>query len=359
MKRYFIRLTTVSALFTLIALIIPVPAQAQLDFSACEGVVPNGLINDECMTLMESFPEPMVIPITQDVTTLSQYSFWHVIADNANVYDAPGGAIARQIPPGFNFVRVIDVIDGWVQIETGEWMQDSDVEYKEASYFNGVRILNGLETQFAWVLGDLFSSEYPGAPQDADKGKLFFRYDLVNIYGQVEGDDGWTWYMVGPNQWLEQRMVAKAFLVERPEDVEGRWVAVDLYEQTLVAYEDDTPIFATLVSSGLAGTETNEGVFEVWARLDTDTMSGFTGAPNGYALQSVPWVMYFDDSISLHGTYWHDVFGYRASRGCVNLTISDANHVYRWFKESLPDEDGNIVSYVYVHSSGEYRSPGR
>ncbi len=32
-------------------------------------------------------------------------------------------------------------------------------------------------------------------------------------------------------------------------------------------------------------------------------MSGATGAPSAYALQLVPWVMYFDKSISLHGTY--------------------------------------------------------
>ena len=88
-------------------------------------------------------------------------------------------------------------------------------------------------------------------------------------------------------------------------------------------------------------------------------MSGFTGAPNGYALQSVPWVMYFDDSISLHGTYWHNVFGYRASRGCVNLSISDANFLYHWFDDTAPNDDGEIINYVYVHSSGEYRAPGR
>ena len=88
-------------------------------------------------------------------------------------------------------------------------------------------------------------------------------------------------------------------------------------------------------------------------------MSGFTGAPNGYALTSVPCVMYFDESISLHGTYWHDVFGYRSSRGCVNLSISDAHHLYGWFSETTPDEDGAVINYVYVHSSGEYRAPGR
>ena len=39
----------------------------------------------------------------------------------------------------------------------------------------------------------------------------------------------------------------------RPPDVgDGeRWIAVNLSTQTLVAYEGDTPVFETLVSSGL------------------------------------------------------------------------------------------------------------
>jgi hypothetical protein len=160
--------------------------------------------------------------------------------------------------------------------------------------------------------------------------------------------------MVGPDQWIEQRMVAKAFKIDKPEGVEGRWVAIDLYEQTLVAYEDDTPVYATLISSGLPNTTTNEGLFDVWARVERDGMSGATGAPNAYALQSVPWVLYFDDAISLHGTYWHDLFGYRQSRGCVNLTISDAKWIFEWTAGGEINEDGEPSTQVYVYSSGEY-----
>jgi lipoprotein-anchoring transpeptidase ErfK/SrfK len=81
-------------------------------------------------------------------------------------------------------------------------------------------------------------------------------------------------------------------------------------------------------------------------------MSGATGAPSAYALQSVPWVQYFDESISLHGTYWHDTFGYRHSHGCVNLSISDARWVYEFFNPTIA---AGQAAYVYVHSSDEYR----
>jgi len=66
--------------------------------------------------------------------------------------------------------------------------------------------------------------------------------------------------------------------------------------------------------------------------------------------------MYFDNDISLHGTYWHDGFGYRHSHGCVNLSISDAHYLFNWTTDVEPDEDGDILTYVYVYSSGEYGS---
>ncbi len=346
----------------LAALLVVLAASAQassFSFDVCADTVPGAEIDSECLALMESFPEPRaLVTVEQDRYTLSNYAFWKVDTEFANVYNAPGGSVTRLIGQGFNFVQVLNASDpNWVEIAGGEWMQAADVRYVEPSYFTGVQILDGLQNRFAWTLGTFYTSAYPGGPQDSDNGRLLFRYDRVNLFAEAYDDEGWRWYMVGPDQWIEQRLVAKPLPVDRPEGVEGRWVAVDLYEQTLVAYEHDTPLFATLISSGLPGTETNEGVFDVWASLPRDRMSGAAGAPNGWDLQSVPWVMYFDDSISLHGTYWHDHFGYRKSRGCVNLSISDARWVFDWMMEgSGATADPNAK--VYVYSSGEYRSSG-
>ncbi len=216
---------------------------------------------------------------------------------------------------------------------------------------------NGIEYPFAWILDKtgIYTSEYPGGPPSEATGRIPIRYERVNIFAEAVGADGWIWYMIGPNQWVNQRFVAVVKPVERPAGVQGRWAAVDLYEQTLVAYEDDTPVFATLVSTGLPGWDTNEGIFTVWARLAVGNQSGATGAPDSYALESVPWIMYFDGDISFHGAYWHDDFGYRRSHGCVNMTISDARYLFEWTGASTPDENGEIVTYVYVYSSGTYR----
>src|SRR5204863_6795328 len=116
----------------------------------------------------------------------------------------------------------------------------------------------------------------------------------------------------------------------RPADSSAKWVSVDLYEQVLIAYEGDTMVFATLISSGLTQFQTNIGVFKVWRQSKTTPMSGAMGQPDFYSLPSVPYVMFFDNDISLHGTYWHDGFGFKHSHGCVNMSISDAHWLYDW-----------------------------
>lgn len=307
-----------------------------------------------CIEFMNSHPVPSVDEIRLDVDTLNQYSFWRVGPQAISTYSEPGGAPTGSIPEGFNFVNVVNQIDGWIQSEDGQWINTSDAYYVETSQFTGVKLPESWTLPFGWILDTtgIYASTYPGGEPDESTGLVPLHYQRFNIFAEVIDDEGWHWYLVGPNQWIKQVYMTVIKPVDRPSQVMGRWVAVDLFEQSLVAYEGNTPIFATLISTGLPGTETNEGVFEVWARLERDAMSGATGAPNAYALQSVPWVQYFDESISLHGTYWHDTFGYRRSRGCVNLSISDASWVYDFF---TPYTASGQPTYVYVYSSGEYR----
>lgn len=353
------RVITLMIVLTALGMVAVAPVQANFDFSVCEGTQPLSDIAKPCLDLMSSYPEPAVVEVALDKFSLSNYSFWKVEVTDAPIFDAPGGGVIRTTGPGFNFVNVVDYtsVPDWVQIEGGAWMRADEVRFVEASTFKGVQVLDGLANTFAWSLGDIFTSRYPGGPQDPETGRLFFRFDRMNIFAEAYDDEGWRWYMVGPNQWIEQRLVSKPLKAERPEGVSGRWISVDLYEQALVAYENDTPVFATLISSGLPGTETNEGLFNVWAALPKDRMSGAAGAPNQWDLQSVPWVMYFDGSISLHGTYWHHNFGYRRSRGCVNLSISDARFIFEWITEKAENaKEPNVP--VYVWSSGEYRRTG-
>lgn len=311
----------------------------------------------DCLAMMAAFPIPNFERVDRDHFSLDKYSFWRVNRDGANLYNAPGGQTVGMIPAGFNFINVINTgVDGWIQDKSGRWIQREDAKPERPSGFTGMLLPDGWTHPYAIILDrtGVYASQRPGEAASADSGFITRRYRLVNIFARAEDSARNVWYLVGPGQWIRQEMVAKFAPSDRPDDVSGRWVAVDLFEQTLIAYEDDKPVFATVISSGMKAWETDEGVHEVWARLISDSMSGEAGGANAYALQSVPWVMYFNRGQSLHGTYWHDSFGYRRSKGCVNLSISDARWIYDWMLDAAPDEDGEISNFVYVFSTGVY-----
>jgi lipoprotein-anchoring transpeptidase ErfK/SrfK len=129
-----------------------------------------------------------------------------------------------------------------------------------------------------------------------------------------------------------------------------RWIDVSIQSQTLVLWEGDRPVYATLVSTGkdgphdAMGMTTPQGIFRVQQKHVTTTMDS-TVADGEFELRDVPWVMYFKGGYALHGAYWHDDFGRARSHGCVNLSPVDARYVFEW---SLPD--------VPEHWHGAYAS---
>jgi hypothetical protein len=104
-----------------------------------------------------------------------------------------------------------------------------------------------------------------------------------------------------------------------------KWFDVDLSEQRLRAYEGNTIVRTTLVSTGTAEHPTPTGQFRIYIKLRYDDMSG-----PGYYLPDVPFVMYFYQGYAIHGTYWHSNFGYPMSHGCVNLATAEAEWAYNW-----------------------------
>jgi lipoprotein-anchoring transpeptidase ErfK/SrfK len=295
---------------------------------------------------MLAHPSPNVRQLEVAESDLDKYAFARVLGGSTTLYDGPGGNAVGTLDAGFNYVTPIQRRGDWTEIETGRWVPNNVLGYVSASHYSGVLIDSSLAYPMAWMLLDTKPSTIPGLKPDKATPQID-RYTRVNIFATIKVGD-WEWYLVGPGQWVEQRRVARLIPAQKPDGVKGRWVAVDLYEQVMIAYEDDQMVFATLISSGLPKWSTNEGLFRIWARAEATTMSGAMGEPDFYYLQAVPWVMYFDHSISLHGTYWHDGFGYRHSHGCVNMSITDSRWVYNWTQGFYND------TWVDVWSSGTY-----
>jgi L,D-transpeptidase catalytic domain len=117
----------------------------------------------------------------------------------------------------------------------------------------------------------------------------------------------------------------------RPEEVawNEHWIDVDLSTQTLVAYEGDTPVLTTLISSGLPQWPTVTGQYRTYLKFESQNMSGYHLGYN-YYLPDVPYVMYFFEDYAIHGAYWHNAFGTPMSHGCVNARPEDADWLFAW-----------------------------
>jgi LysM repeat protein len=111
----------------------------------------------------------------------------------------------------------------------------------------------------------------------------------------------------------------------------ARWIDIDLTEQRLTAYQGDTAVFSTLVSTGTSRHPTPVGEFDVRTKIDSQTMSGAD-----YYLPNVQYVMYFAGANAIHGTYWHNNFGHPMSHGCVNLPTPEAAWLYNWASIGTP-----------------------
>lgn len=255
---------------------------------------------------------------------------------------AEGTGQTGELGDGFVYLYYVDSLNvgGTTVYATSRgYVRSGDVSAFEPPTFTGRAFSRTPSRPFGWVISGTFTARQPGVESYTDH--WLGKFDLVQIYA-VERVGEWDWYQVGRDEWIEQRNVARVVPdPTRPPGVEGdRWVSVNLYEQTVTAYQGGELVFATMVSTGRNGFWTKPGTFQVWAKLERDLMTGgFPGQEGFYHLESVPWVLYFDQARALHGTYWHARFGTTTSRGCVNLTLTDAQWIYNFSEEG---------TYVYV-----------
>ena len=300
--------------------------------------------------------EPRFVPpaAVQDEFVL-EASYGRLV-DFANVYEQPtrNSPIIRNAGDGFLYSSIAgqqinEQGEHWYMINLGEYVHSDDIVLTQQSTFRGVEITSQPDRPFGWVVSRNFTpSSEPGGEADPRFGEMY-RYDFFEVYDAVAADDERLWYSLGDGRWVEQGHVSLVDVTTRPEDVgaDEYWVEVDLYEQTLAAYEGDTMVFATLISSGLKWWPTREGLFQVWDRWQQTKMSGAEGREDYYFVEDVPHTMYFDQTmeIALHGAYWHDRFGYKHSHGCVNMPVQDSEWVYNW----SADADHDL--WVFVHTS--------
>ena len=226
------------------------------------------------------------------------------------------------------------VVDGntYVLTSAGGWMRASTASYIS---FRGMTFTSPPHSRFGWIVESTYplsAPSYNAAPSPTQ----VFREDQVQIYDKVEADQT-EYYMIGVDQWVQRRYIRELVVDNTPpEGVDGgRWIEINLFEQTLAAYDNYQLVYDTLIASGVDPYFTRPGLFQIREKKVTEAMFGAfaTDKSDYYFLDAVPWTMYFDDARAIHGAYWRAWLGYPQSHGCVNMSVADSHWIYNWANE--------------------------
>jgi hypothetical protein len=176
----------------------------------------------------------------------------------------------------------------------------------------------------------------------------------LRVLDSVEGDNGEPWYSVNVLDPTAQQTAANGFvhnsLVRVPRmrdqptssdrsDNRGRHFQADLLEPALLtAFEDGSPIWASLALKGTDANRTPLGPHFIQARVENETMTServtppiARNAPGGYYLENVLYTQYFTaDGASIHYNYWSNNWGYAGTHGCLGLGLNEAKFAWDW-----------------------------
>lgn len=104
-------------------------------------------------------------------------------------------------------------------------------------------------------------------------------------------------------------------------------IVVDKSDQVMRVYEDSQPMYAWEVSTGVKDSWTPNGTFGIQF-LDADHYSSIYGnAP-------MPYSIFFNGNVAIHGTTSIGELGARASHGCVRLDPAHAKLLFSLVQQS-------------------------
>jgi hypothetical protein len=114
----------------------------------------------------------------------------------------------------------------------------------------------------------------------------------------------------------------------RRDPISYTWVSVsESLPETLEVHEGRHVVFTTPANTGVPGAETEQGIFPIYSRFVSTTMSGTDVDGTKYNVPDVPWVNYFNGGDAVHG-YPRESYGFPQSNGCVELPIEAAHTVF-------------------------------
>lgn len=230
------------------------------------------------------------------------------------------------------------------------WYQAHEGDYYLGSPLSEVVTEDGLPAQ--WFDGGLLIETPEGVHLAPLGERLAERFGVSTAPVSGDGLPGYdeSLFLRVPNP----APVAGPSAPGAPLALGPRRIEVSIAEQRVRAYEGDTLVLDSFVSTGLDPNDTETGRFRIRYKVPTEDMRGATdpegnvvwvvgdggNAPGGsipYGVADVPNVMYVNlDAEALHGAYWHNNFGQKMSHGCINLPLPVAEFLYGWAPLGTP-----------------------
>lgn len=256
------------------------------------------------------------------------------------------GSVINYLDTNQSYISYWGVYEGkYVQTTAGTWLSRGDVSpVAVPQVYRGLLFPHTPPTDFGWVLLETPVRSAPGYGTPEVPGMSLYTNEIVQVYDSVEVDgQEWNRISLMEEHWVEGRLINQVMVnTTPPEGVDnGRWIEVNLAEQTISVYENRRLIYATISATGVETLPTRPGLFQIYEKLESTPMSGSFEADRSdyYYLENVPWTMYFDEARALHGAYWRAKLGIAQSHGCVNLSVADARWLFEW---------ADLGDWVYV-----------
>jgi hypothetical protein len=297
--------------------------------------------------------------------------FGRVIGDSVQVYDIPSftGKEVRQYwrddvlpihetviadpPPAYN--------QAWYRIDEGGFVHSSLLQPVKILINTPQEDLpeNGVLTDVSVPYTDAYHGPsihepiayryYYGSTHwidrlivDADK-RFWYRVMDDRIKGRFYYVSAYHLHIIPP-QWLSP--------ISEDLPWDDKRIEVYLTEQMMIAYEGAKAVLVAQVSTGDEATNprwrTPLGSFQIYYKRPSRHMHSPSPEYGDYDLPGVPWVCFFtEQGHAFHGVYWHNEFGLRRSHGCINLSLQDANWLYRWTTPAVPPERHTYFNTKY------------
>jgi L,D-transpeptidase catalytic domain len=233
----------------------------------------------------------------------------------------------------------------------------------EGSTYHGFRIPDDIDFPFAIIRRD-GASLYAYDGGHFEKVKDIARRVTVKLTGHKSFFHHRMYYETVDHLYVSDEFASFFDKLQKApkwaKETNAPWIEVSIGRQSLIAYEGEKAVYATVVSTGEAGLEdpetsksTKTGIFRIHTKHLTTTMASDVVGEE-FELKDIPYVQYFEAGYALHAAYWHDDFGTPRSHGCINLSPEDAKWLFQWTEPKLPDGWHGVRkaltgSTVFVH----------